>query len=571
MQGSSEENAHNHIRSGAKSLAVKTAAKFLKKNPKVIAFIISSCSTLLLILIVFGTGMAAAVQLGRFLSDAWQSVTSIFTAEDEYTLEEKEQWMADLDAKELIEYIENGTLVYDRSINKLMKMNKGTFLYMLELCSDYEEEKNKERTITIEYISEERVYEYVLTGQDEYGNPLYEKQPTDETEEVTRKKDVVISNEHIESFKEMDWRFLYIFCLMRSNSYRPSYDAEIEEAEDNDTAWKITKSDVKKTFQILKTNMIYSYNVMEDNWLFDSFSLEKCKEVPHTIEIVYPEDSEDVMKETYYIPTSLLDYGYSGYSGIYHEITEEVATAIVEQYEQERYDALIDHIGTGYSDTLLYVLSKQVPGAESEVAEKFMYYKEQASHTDVIICEKPCYIFTSGYEVTEGETTPVFVPGSSGGTIRPDGVVYYKEPKTPGEAAVNYAVERIHWGYSMDKRMQDGWWDCSSLIGRSYYYGAGVDLNPGVTTLSLLSNALTYGQLIREEDMKPGDIWWFGDGISNGQYVNRHVVMYCGNGMAIQAYGDKYGTLYHSVKDMKASIKAKLQYCIRPYTGIGLR
>lgn len=548
----------NHLSTGIKMI-VKNKGTFIVVAPIIFWILVG--------IIAVGTGISSAAQVSHFLTYAWENVAS---GTGNYSGEDKQVWMENLGASELLDYIKTGKIEYDDTLYESMKMTKKTFIYMLELCSEYEKERDKVRDITIEYISEERVMveKPVVIGTDKYGYLQYETVLVDtgKTEEVIRKKTITVSNSHIEYFKDMDWRMLYVFCLIRSNSYSADYT---EETAGN--TWMISKKDVKDTFELLETKLDYSYNVLTDKPFSNLFTLDECMNLPHTVEIICPDNESNIVKETYYIPASLLNQGYSGFSLINHTVKDGATYSIKEVYSEEQYQMLAAAMGDAYSEDALQLFCSQIPGAESKVYEKISYYRDRAQQDEAVIQEKECNIVIGDYSIVEGSLSDIFIPGSNTGTISPDGKVYYPSPKTPGEAAVNYAVKRAHWGYSKGKRMSEGWWDCSSLICRSYYDGAGIDIQRSGTTLTLKANAEKYGQIIQESELMPGDVWWFGDRMKDGSYANRHVVMYCGNGMAIQAYGDNYGTIYHSVDAMKASIKAKLQFCMRPYTGLEYR
>lgn len=102
--------------------------------------------------------------------------------------------------------------------------------------------------------------------------------------------------------------------------------------------------------------------------------------------------------------------------------------------------------------------------------------------------------------------------------------------------AVAKATEVVGAKYSQDKRMQEGYYDCSSLVWRSYN-AAGVALGsesyaPTAANLAKFMEdngyVISYKALDAEK-MKPGDII-FSSSTNNGRYMNiDHVSLYMGN------------------------------------------
>lgn len=112
--------------------------------------------------------------------------------------------------------------------------------------------------------------------------------------------------------------------------------------------------------------------------------------------------------------------------------------------------------------------------------------------------------------------------------------------------ALEYAMKAIGTPYSQEKRMEEGYYDCSSLIWRAYH-SAGVDIGnkywaPTAADMAktLVNNkkAIAY-KALPVEKLQPGDLLFFAktDGTNNGRYKNiYHVAIYCGT------YGDEYGS-----------------------------
>lgn len=107
------------------------------------------------------------------------------------------------------------------------------------------------------------------------------------------------------------------------------------------------------------------------------------------------------------------------------------------------------------------------------------------------------------------------------------------------EDAVNYAISKMGYPYSMERRNSGSAYDCSSLVYYSYR-DAGVDLsNGGSTTAAEIARGLAAdGREASAEDLEPGDLIFYSYK-NNGRYRNiSHVSMYIGNGTQIEAsYG----------------------------------
>ncbi len=95
-----------------------------------------------------------------------------------------------------------------------------------------------------------------------------------------------------------------------------------------------------------------------------------------------------------------------------------------------------------------------------------------------------------------------------------------------------------NWTYSQELRMNDGYYDCSSLVFKSYGYDAGLIGGTGswaptaanmAKYMSDTGRVLSY-QYISFENMRPGDLIFHG-GADNGRYLGiYHVDLYYGGG-----------------------------------------
>lgn len=105
--------------------------------------------------------------------------------------------------------------------------------------------------------------------------------------------------------------------------------------------------------------------------------------------------------------------------------------------------------------------------------------------------------------------------------------------------AVNFALSKLGYPYSMTRRDSGAAYDCSSLIYYSYK-DAGVDLsNHGATTAAEIARGISAdGKEIAASALQEGDLIFYSFK-KNGRYKNiSHVAMYIGNGMQVEAsYG----------------------------------
>lgn len=113
-------------------------------------------------------------------------------------------------------------------------------------------------------------------------------------------------------------------------------------------------------------------------------------------------------------------------------------------------------------------------------------------------------------------------------------------------STLKYAMNAIGTTYSQEKRMEKGYYDCSSLTWRAYH-SAGVDIGSKywaptaadmAKTLVKNKKAIAYKALPADK-LQPGDLLFFTktDGTNNGRYKNiYHVAIFCGT------YGDEFGS-----------------------------
>ena len=119
------------------------------------------------------------------------------------------------------------------------------------------------------------------------------------------------------------------------------------------------------------------------------------------------------------------------------------------------------------------------------------------------------------------------------------------------QEAIDYAVSKLGYPYSMARRHSGKAYDCSSLIYYSYL-DADVDLsNEGATTAAAIGKKLINdGKEVSAEEIEPGDLIFYSYE-DNGRYHNiSHVAMYIGDGKQIEA---SYGKQEVAIRDLSFS------------------
>ncbi len=109
-----------------------------------------------------------------------------------------------------------------------------------------------------------------------------------------------------------------------------------------------------------------------------------------------------------------------------------------------------------------------------------------------------------------------------------------------GQAVAELAMTKIGCQYSQDKRYQEGYYDCSSLVQR-LYKETGIDLPATAATQGeyCYKNAM----LINKKDLKPGDLIFYSYE-KNGEFRNiSHVAIYVGDGKMVHAANPSRGVV----------------------------
>ena len=162
----------------------------------------------------------------------------------------------------------------------------------------------------------------------------------------------------------------------------------------------------------------------------------------------------------------------------------------------------------------------------SDAAERYGFTEEQNEMLEEIMVPEYHNMFISliGIDCYGGMTTPELeeirnsLPNDIGGDI------------------VRYALTRLGDPYSMAKRGQGSYVDCSYLV-RWAYQQAGVTSYKAATAAEQARYCVNNDMIISKDQLKPGDvIFWRKNGCGCGRYKEiHHVAIYIGNGMIIEA------------------------------------
>ena len=516
---------------------------------------------LLFIVVVLSSGLLAVFQTAETVKSA---VMSIFGGDDASAIEIGDLNLNSVTASELYTYYtENPDAITEEDLHT-MKLSKDNFLYILDKCIQYESLKDQSRSLTITGIHEYTVT-VETTSETPTGDTVTYASKKLEKEDV--KKEITVSNEDLTDMFSLDWKMLYLYSVLAS------IDQEKEQDFDE---WLITRTTIDKVYTALTLDNQYAYDIMQEEKT--ELSLEECEARPHTV-LQYGDSGTEEGSYYFCIPRSMLLYSSSGYTEMYHTVNEETneVTGLVQEFNRTKYEEMITSFGNSYTDELRNVLAEQLDGV-SEQVEKFDYYYEASKDTQVLLTEKtmqfnrgefksatpdsyqPGLIIPDGFGIWNPDDYEdmTLITGIKYDTVDPDSY------SSCGEAAVAIALSRLNWGYSQPKRMQAGYWDCSSLVGRCYSE-AGTRIPASITSHGLFGNAATYKQYLNKNDMsswKPGDVLLFSGSSGN------HCVLYCGGGMCVHAKGTKYGTVYESVSQVLQHTSKTFIYVVRPYIGL---
>lgn len=111
---------------------------------------------------------------------------------------------------------------------------------------------------------------------------------------------------------------------------------------------------------------------------------------------------------------------------------------------------------------------------------------------------------------------------------------------TGGQAVAELAMTKIGCRYSQDKRYQEGYYDCSSLVQR-LYKEAGITLP--ATAAAQGKYCYDNAMIINKKQLKPGDLIFYSYE-ENGEFRNiSHVAIYVGDGKMVHAANPSRGVV----------------------------
>lgn len=111
-----------------------------------------------------------------------------------------------------------------------------------------------------------------------------------------------------------------------------------------------------------------------------------------------------------------------------------------------------------------------------------------------------------------------------------------------GTAASAWAMTQIGSTYSMSKRLEHKFFDCSSLVYRSYAaFGIDISNHGDSTAAGIAKNMMLSGKVLKKgTSLKAGDLIFYSLSGDNGRFLNiSHVEMYCGNKIVVAASSTK--------------------------------
>lgn len=121
-----------------------------------------------------------------------------------------------------------------------------------------------------------------------------------------------------------------------------------------------------------------------------------------------------------------------------------------------------------------------------------------------------------------------------------------------GNAAVQAALNAVGSGYSQSRRDDPGWYDCSSLVYRSYA-AAGITYLNGMDAASEAECLVNKGMTVSYGELQPGDLIFYSYS-DNGKYRNiSHVAIYLGNGEMVHAADESRGVCKQAMSQSNLS------------------
>ena len=125
-----------------------------------------------------------------------------------------------------------------------------------------------------------------------------------------------------------------------------------------------------------------------------------------------------------------------------------------------------------------------------------------------------------------------------------------------GLSMAELAMTKVGCHYSQERRYEEGFYDCSSLVQR-LYKEVGIELPAVASTQGkyCYENAM----LVNKKDLKPGDLIFYSYE-ENGEFRNiSHVAIYVGDSMMVHAANSERGVVYDPLRD------SNVVFYARPY------
>lgn len=109
-----------------------------------------------------------------------------------------------------------------------------------------------------------------------------------------------------------------------------------------------------------------------------------------------------------------------------------------------------------------------------------------------------------------------------------------------GQAVADLAMTKIGCNYSQDRRYEEGYYDCSSLVQRLYKE---VNIDLPATAATQGKYCYDNAMIINKKDLKPGDLIFYSYE-ENGEFRNiSHVAIYVGDGKMVHAANPSRGVV----------------------------
>ena len=109
-----------------------------------------------------------------------------------------------------------------------------------------------------------------------------------------------------------------------------------------------------------------------------------------------------------------------------------------------------------------------------------------------------------------------------------------------GGAVAELAMTKIGCHYSQERRYEEGYYDCSSLVQRLYKE---VGINLPATASTQGEYCYQNAMIINKKDLKPGDLIFYSYK-ENGEFRNiSHVAIYVGHGKMVHAANENRGVV----------------------------